>query len=95
MESIHIHGKNRGNILLFALSTCGWCKKAKRLLDEMGVEYSYIDVDLTEGEERRTVENEMYSWNPRGSFPTIVINNSTTIIGFSEDEIRKKIGGTE
>ena len=90
---MHRAGINRGYILLFALSTCAWCKKTKRLLDDLGVDYYYIDVDLLDSEERRQVEREMYTWNPRGSFPTIVINNERSIVGFSEDEIMEKIGG--
>ena len=31
-------------IFLFALSTCVWCKKTKKLLDQFGVKYDYADV---------------------------------------------------
>lgn len=27
MKLEHVDGENKGNIILFALSTCGWCKK--------------------------------------------------------------------
>ena len=91
MEFIHIKGKNLGHILMFTLSTCAWCKKTKRLLNESGVDYYYIDVDLLEGEEKRQAERELHIWNPQGSFPTIVINNEHTIVGYSEDEIMEKI----
>lgn len=95
MEMIHREGKKRGYILLFALSTCAWCKKTKRLLNDLGVDYYYIDVDLLEGEEKRRVERELFVWNPKGSYPTIVIDNEHAILGFSEDEIIEKIGGRE
>lgn len=29
MKLEHVDGENKGNIVLFALSTCGWCKKNK------------------------------------------------------------------
>ena len=48
MKIEHVNGENRGKILLYALSTCGWCKKTKGLLNKLGVEYSYIYVDLVE-----------------------------------------------
>ena len=69
MEFIHVEGVNRGNIRIFTLSTCVWCKKTKRLLSELGVEYSYVDVDLLEEEEKKKAEEEIRKWNPYVTFP--------------------------
>ena len=91
MNREHISGKNVGNIMLYALSTCGWCKKTKELLNNMGVEYDYVFVDLLKDKERDDVINEIEEWNPRCSFPTLVINNEKCIIGYKEDEIREVI----
>jgi glutaredoxin-like protein NrdH len=77
--------------MLYALSTCGWCKKTKELLNNLGVEYDYIFVDLLQDDERETVIKELEKWNPRRSFPTLVINNDKCIIGYNEDEIREVI----
>ena len=30
-------------------------------------------------------------WNPKGSFPTLVINNKRAIVGFREQEIREAL----
>jgi len=92
MEPKHVKGIDRGTILLYALSTCVWCKKTKRLLDELGVEYYFIDVDLLEGEEKSEVEQELLRWNPRKSFPTIIVNNERALISYNEDEIREVLG---
>jgi len=91
MEMKHVKGKNKGHIMMYALSTCGWCKKTKRLLNEMGVEYDYTDVDLLQGEEKSEVIKEMEHWNPRRSFPTLVINDEC-IVGYKEDKIKEAIG---
>jgi len=32
MKMVHVEGKNAGQIILYALSTCGWCKKTRELL---------------------------------------------------------------
>ena len=87
----HVKGKNKGDIVMYALSTCGWCKKTKRFLNEMGVEYDYTDVDLLEGEEKTRVMEELERWNPRRSFPTLVINNEC-IVGYQEEKIKEAIG---
>ncbi|MGF3554243.1 MAG: glutaredoxin family protein [Thermoplasmatota archaeon] len=88
----HIKGKDKGKIMLYALSTCGWCKKTKDLLNDLGVEYSYIFVDLLEKQDKDKVMDEIRKWNPACSFPTIVINNKECIVGFKEDKIKEVLG---
>jgi len=51
MAAKHVPGKKIGHIMLYALSTCQWCQKTKRLLDEMGLDYYYEDVDLLSSDE--------------------------------------------
>jgi len=85
----HIDGKNVGNVILYALSTCGWCKKTKRLLNDLAIEYDYIDVDLLDGIDREEIEKEIKRWNPRCSFPTIVVNQETCVVGFKEEQIKE------
>jgi glutaredoxin len=94
MNLDHVDGENRGEVLLFALSTCQWCRKTRALLEEINVAYDYIYVDLTEGAERDETVEELEKWNPSVSFPTIVIDKDPekTIIGFEEDKIREVLG---
>ncbi len=92
MRLKQVSGENRGKIVLFALSTCVWCKKTKRLLNEHGVEYSFVDVDQLQGSEKEEVFGEMKKWNPKGSFPTLVINDRHCIVGYKEAEIKEVIG---
>ena len=91
MAKIKVSGINKGDVMLFALSTCVWCGKTKKLLDDMGVEYTYEYVDLLAGEERAAVVKEITVWNPACSFPTLVINGEKCIVGFKEEEIRQAL----
>ncbi|OPY35958.1 MAG: Glutaredoxin [Methanoregula sp. PtaU1.Bin051] len=77
--------------MLYALSTCGWCAKTKELLEELGVEFDYQYVDLLEGKEQDDAMDAMEKYNPKGSFPTLVIDGKRCIIGFREDEIREAL----
>jgi glutaredoxin-like protein NrdH len=90
----HVHGKHAGDVKIYALSTCPWCKKAKQLLNDMGVEYFFVDVDLLAGDERQKTIAEVKKWNPGASFPTIVINGHTIIVGFKEQEIKEALKET-
>jgi glutaredoxin len=92
MVKEHVAGKNRGSVMLYALSTCGWCAKTKDLLRELGVEFEYLYVDLLDGKEQDEAMDLVEKWNPSGSFPTLVINNRKSIVGFREEEIRKELG---
>ncbi|MGB2696649.1 MAG: glutaredoxin family protein [Candidatus Zixiibacteriota bacterium] len=92
MDLKHVKGKSKGQVVLYALSTCGWCRKTKRLLNDLGVEYHYTDVDLLEENERDEVMKTVKRHNPKGSFPTIVIDDRKCISGFDEDEIKRELG---
>jgi glutaredoxin-like protein NrdH len=89
MGTEHVAGKNRGTVMLYALSTCGWCAKTKDLLRELGVEFDFTYVDLLDGKEQDEAMNQVEKWNPSGSFPTLVINDRKSIAGFREQEIRE------
>jgi glutaredoxin-like protein NrdH len=86
----HVSGKKKGKVMLYALSTCGWCKRTKELLREIGIEFDYTYVDLLEGKEQDEAMNTVERFNPSGSFPTLVINDKKCIVGFKEQEIREE-----
>ena len=91
IEFTHVPGAGRNRIVLYALSTCGWCRKTKRLLDELGLAYDYVDVDLLEGARNAEAKEDIMRWNPRCSFPTLVVNDELCIVGFDEEEIRRLV----
>lgn len=91
MDMQHVEGQDKGKLMLFALSTCGWCKKTRALIEELNADYDYVYVDLLTGKEREEVINMVKKWNPQVSFPTLVINDNKCIIGFKEDEIREAL----
>jgi glutaredoxin len=89
---VHVAGNKKAKVFLYALSTCGWCKKTKNLLNELGVEYDYVDVDLLTGKDRDEARTDMAVCNPRQSFPTINIDDGQKcVMGFLEDEIKEAL----
>ena len=79
-------------VKLYALSTCGWCKKTRSFLDEHDIEYECEYVDLLTGAARDKVMAEVRRWNPRGSFPTVVVDDEKSVAGFKEDQLREVLG---
>ena len=89
MKYTRIEGKNKGKVVLFAISTCMWCKKTKRLLNELGVQYDYIDVDLLTDEEKEEVKKEVLRWRKIAAYPLLVIDDKRCIKFYDEEERRK------
>ncbi|MDD1727749.1 MAG: glutaredoxin family protein [Methanospirillum sp.] len=88
---VHIEGTDKGRIMLYALSTCGHCRRTRELLNELGVAYDYLYVDQLSRTEMDEIITEIEKYNPRASFPTMVINGTKVIIGSREDEIREAL----
>lgn len=78
-------------VKIYTLSTCSHCKAAKKLLDDYGVEYEPQDVDLLGGKERASILEEVKKFNPKCTFPTIIIGDKV-IVGHKEDEIKEALG---
>ena len=91
MDMKHINGQNKGDIMLYAISTCAWCKKTKKFLKSLGVEYRYIDVDMLDSDEKKKINGEVMKWNPQRNYPMMVINNEKCIVGYKEDEIKEAL----
>lgn len=90
---IEVSGKEDLNIKIYALSTCGWCKKTKTFFRERGIAFRYVDVDLLSGKEKEDVLKEQGGFNPAQSFPTIVKEDQDVIIGYNEAEMEAWING--
>lgn len=73
-------------VKVYALSTCPWCKKVKKLLDDKQVQYDCVDVDLAQGEDQKKALAEVEELTGRRAFPVTVINGKV-IQGFKQEEI--------
>ncbi len=90
-EFENVSGKNdEHDIKIFTISTCAWCKKTKKLLKDLDVEYRYVDIDQLEGEEKKEIIGTLSDYNPKKNVPTLIIDDGEEIItGFKEDKINK------
>ncbi len=78
-------------VKIYTLSTCSHCKATKKLLNDCKIKYDFVDVDLLKGEGRAAVLEDVKKWNPRLSFPTIIIGDKV-IVGHKEKEIKEALG---
>ena len=76
---------------IFTLTTCSHCKNTKAFLNDSGIEFTYVDVDQTTGQDRKDVLEEVKKYNADLSFPTIIIDDEKVIVGFKKDELEEAL----
>ena len=92
MDKVKVSGKNsKHRVLLYALSTCAWCKKTKKFLNENGIEYEYVDVDLTNDQDHEKIREDLINRGSEPSYPTIIVDNKTVITGFRVDLLKEAL----
>jgi glutaredoxin-like protein NrdH len=79
-------------VMFYGLSTCIWCRKTRQFLEDQGVTFDYVYVDLIHGQEREEVKERVRKWNPSVSFPTIVIDDSECVVGYKPDKLKEVLG---
>ena len=84
------HDKHQ--VVFYGLSTCIWCRKTRQFLEDQGVTFDYMYVDLIHGQEREEVKERVREWNPSVSFPTIVIDDSECVVGYKPEKLKEVLG---
>jgi glutaredoxin-like protein NrdH len=93
MDRVKVDGSKKDHhVLLYALSTCGWCKMTKAFLKDNGIEFEYIDVDKLDANDKETVNKDIKNRGGRLAFPTLIIDDKTLITGMKKDQISEALG---
>ena len=80
-------------ITVYALSTCGFCKRALAFLDSNGFAYRYIYMDripLETKTEVKKILKDRYSEDV--AFPFAVIDGKDHLVGFIEPDWKRTLG---
>jgi len=89
-----VRGSRPGpEITVYALSTCGFCKRALSFLDSKGFAYRYVYMDLVPLEvktEAKRVLKERFKSDV--AFPFAVVDGRTHLVGFIEADWAKTLG---
>jgi glutaredoxin len=82
----------RHDIVVYALSTCGFCKRALAFLAEKGLAHHYVHLDLIPIEIKNRAKAELKEqFGEHISFPYAVVDGKSTLIGFIEADWRKTL----
>ncbi len=74
------------SVKVYSTSTCPWCKRTKKFLEDNGV--AYQDLDVAKDEAAR---NEMINKTGQLGVPVIDIDGEI-VVGFDEPLLKEKLG---
>jgi glutaredoxin len=90
MQTIKVPGKNnKHRVLMYAISTCGWCKRAKKFLKDNDVEYEYINVDQSSEPDRKHIWHDIQSRGGTLAYPTLIIDSKILLTGAPRNKLRE------
>lgn len=85
--------KSAPPITVYALSTCGFCKRAMRFLDEHGFPYRYIHIDQIPIEIKTELKKELKEkYKADIAFPFVTVGESDHLVGFIEVDWKRTLG---
>lgn len=74
-------------ITMYSADWCGDCRRSKRLLNELNVEYTIIDVDADESAAEKVIEIN----GGMKSIPVIVFDDGTHLTEPSDAALKEKL----
>ena len=78
------------NVTLYTLSTCPWCRKAKKFFAEHNIPFTYIDYDLADESTQKTISRELDAAGATG-FPFAKIGDNV-ISGYQPELYSRALG---
>jgi glutaredoxin-like protein NrdH len=92
MDTTKVAGTKKDHkVLMYAISTCAWCKMTKKYLKDNKVEYEYIDVDLCSDKDRQAIRNDIVKRGGEPNYPIIIVDDKIMINGFRKDRINEAL----
>lgn len=88
LDFVRMDGPRKDHeVVVYALSTCGHCKRALAFLDGEGVSYRYLYVDKIPIEKKNEIKEELRKrFKTNVAFPFAVIDEKKHLVGFIEPD---------
>jgi glutaredoxin len=78
-------------VCIYALSTCSWCRKTKQFLNEHGVGFDSVDVDLLPRRERHAALDRVLDLSGGRLFPVVVVGEQV-VVGHNPKRLAELLG---
>jgi len=64
----------------------------KQFLNDNGIGYEFVDVDLLDEKDKSKVHETILSKGGSLSYPTTIVDDKTVITGFRKDQLKEALG---
>lgn len=78
-------------IVLFSLSTCGFCQAIKKMFQDLDVDFELVEADVLPKDEKKQALKRLREVNPKCSFPTVTVDDAV-VVGYKIQEIKETAG---
>jgi glutaredoxin len=84
-------GERKGHdVTVYALSTCGFCKRGLQFLRDNKIAFKFVYVDQLEYDTKQKVKDELQAkYDARVVFPYMVLDEKEVVTGFVEEKWRE------
>jgi glutaredoxin-like protein NrdH len=79
-------------VIVYALSTCPWCRKTKKWFEDGKIPFECVEVDTLPDDLQDAVADKAYELSGGRRFPVVVINGEV-IVGYSPDKFLEHLKG--
>lgn len=81
------------HVCVYALSTCGHCKRCLKWMKDNDVKFEYVYYDLLDSDVKAAVKDELKEkYGERLAFPFVVIDEKDVVVGFVESQLKDHLG---
>ncbi len=78
---------NKQDLCLYALSTCGHCKRAMKYLKDNEIAFKWVYIDRIPLERKKKLKGDLkVKFDHRIAFPFLVVNQEKSIVGFMQND---------
>lgn len=75
-------------VVIYALSTCPWCRKAKKYFAERNIPFEATDYDKADEATQQAIKDDCKARGEEMSFPFVIIDD-VAIVGYAPAKYSK------
>lgn len=78
-------------VVMYTLSTCPWCMRAKKFFREHDIPFEYTDYDRADDKTKEAIKDDCQSHGSEMSFPFVKIGEDV-VVGYNPEKYIKLLG---
>ncbi|WP_094228257.1 glutaredoxin family protein [Methanolobus psychrotolerans] len=78
-------------VVIYTLSTCPWCMRAKKFFREHDIPFEYTDYDKADEKTKQLIRDDCHDHGAEMSFPFVKIDEDV-VVGYNPEKYSKLLG---